>query len=798
MLKNYIKLAFRSFWNRKLTTAINIFGLSFGIACASIAFIFIQHEWSFDKFHEEAEKIHWFYVNIDDNFNVSGTPGPFAPALEENFPEVTETVRLNKQNIFVKSGVETYKEKVLLVDPNFFSFFNFPLAAGDKKSALDQMNSIVLSEEMARKYFGRKDPVGETLPVTFKEEETLFKVTAVAKKAPSNSSIQFDFLLPIQFAYKDDLAALNSNWSSFSVGTFIRFQEMEDIEKLSQKLATFIDDKFESENEEDDSKYTFIMTNFNDYHLKNDMRINGVNRPGEMRYVKILAIIAFLILFVACLNFMNLSNAQSSQRLKEVGVRQVLGARPRQLMIQFLSESLVISYLSLLVGLLLIALFIPFTNSIFDYPLEVNWTQPKIILSLLGIALFTGLLAGSYPSFLLSKLSAVKTFKSNFKIGGNNWITKGSLVFQFALSIGLLVCTGIMYQQQQFISERNLGFDKEEIVVIPTQVRYSDKFDTGRFVEQYRTELQNYEGIRQVAGVSNSFNRGNRVRFVEKEDGAEEVVYEYRVDPEYVEVLNISLVEGRNFSKDIQGDLENAVIVNEAFLKKYEVGEISSFQFPTSFGEEYTATKIIGVAKDYHFNHLRTTIKPMFLTMNPEFHFEHMLVKIKPDNVQNTLAQLKNTWQKTRLDKPFEFYFLDEDLQKQYTEETRWSTVLTGASILAVLISMLGLFGLLALVLAQRTKEISIRKILGAGLGNIVGLLSKDFIMLIGVALVIASPIAWYYMNGWLESFAYRIDIKWWNFVLTGVFILGVALITISFQVIKAALTNPAENLKTD
>jgi len=233
-------------------------------------------------------------------------------------------------------------------------------------------------------------------------------------------------------------------------------------------------------------------------------------------------------------------------------------------------------------------------------------------------------------------------------------------------------------------------------------------------------------------------------------------------------------VEGRNFSKDIQGDLENAVIVNEAFLKKYEVGEISSFQFPTSFGEEYTATKIIGVAKDYHFNHLRTTIKPMFLTMNPEFHFEHML----------------------RLDKPFEFYFLDEDLQKQYTEETRWSTVLTGASILAVLISMLGLFGLLALVLAQRTKEISIRKILGAGLGNIVGLLSKDFIMLIGVALVIASPIAWYYMNGWLESFAYRIDIKWWNFVLTGVFILGVALITISFQVIKAALTNPAENLK--
>lgn len=798
MIKNYIKLAFRSFWNRKLTTAINIFGLSFGIACASVAFIFIQQERSFDKFHEEAEKIHWFYTNIDDQFNTSGTPGSFAPALVENFPEVTEAVRLQNQTVYVKSGMETYKEKVLLADSNFFSFFNFPLVDGDKKLALDQMNSIVLSEEMARKYFGRKDPIGETLPVTFKDEETLFKVTAVAKKAPSNSSIQFDFLLPIQFAYKEDLAALNSNWSFFAVGTFIRFREMEDIEKLSQKLPNFVDDKYESEDEKADTKYTFIMTSLNDYHLENAMRINGMVSPGEKRYVKILAIIAFLILFVACLNFMNLSNAQSSQRIKEVGVRQVLGARPRQLMLQFLSESLVISFLSLLVGLLLIMFFIPFTKSIFDYPLQVNWTEPKVMLSLLSIALFTGLLAGSYPSFLLSKLSAVKTFKSNFKIGGNNWITKGSLIFQFASSIGLLVCTGIMYQQQQFISERNLGFDKEEIVVIPTQVRYADKFDTGRFVEQYRTELQRYEGIKQVAGVSNSFNRGNRVCFVEKEDGAQEFVYEYRVDPAYVEVLNIPLAEGRNFSKDIQADFENAVIVNEAFKKKYEVKDISSFQFPSSFGEEYAATKIIGVVEDYHFNHLRTTIKPMFLTMNDEFHFEHMLVKINPENVKKTLAQLKSTWQKTRMDKPFEFYFLDEDLQKQYTAETRWSTVLTGASILAILIAMLGLFGLLALVLTQRTKEISIRKILGAGLGNIVGLLSKDFLILIGIGLLIASPIAWYYMNEWLETFAYRIDIKWWNFVLTGIFILGIAVLTISFQVIRAALTNPVESLKND
>ncbi len=795
MILNYLKLGLRAFKSRRLTSVINIAGLTLGIACACIAYVFIQHENSFNRFHEESEKIHSFYVNINERLNVSGTPGPLAAALVEEFPEVTEAVRLEKAGLYIKSGTEVYAENVLFADKEFFEFFTFPLISGIKETVLVEPNAIVLNEKSAIKYFGRKDPVGETLSLIYKNKEQLFTISGVAKNPPTNSSIQFDFVLPITSAYPMDKTNLESNWGNFPLGTFFRFRELADIPSFTEKLPLFVQDKMI---ESEDDKYKFQLVALNDYHLNNPMRINGLAQPGEARYVRILSIISILILLVACLNFMNLANAQSSRRFKEVGVRQVLGARPGQLMTQFLSESVVLALVALGIAIGLIVNVLPFAQSLFSYPLEFQWTEPDVLLVLLTIAVGTGLLAGSYPAFLLSRLSANSTFKPHLKVGGNNWITKSSLIIQFALSIGLVICMTVMQQQQQFISETNLGFNQEEVMVIPTQVNYFDKFDTGRFVKQFRNSLKTNEGVKEIAGVSNSFNRGNRVQFIQEEDGTNAFIFEYRVDPEYIELLDIELLDGRNFSDEIAEDQEQSVVINESFAKKYNIDQIEGYQFPTSFGDAFTNKKIIGVVKDYHFNHLRSDIRPMYLTMSPEYHFEHMLVKVDPSQIKTTLAQLKTTWQSLRSDKPFEYYFLDEDLQKQYEAESRWSKVISGASLLATIIAMLGLFGLMSLVLIERTKEISIRKILGARLGNMLGLLSIDFIKLALVSSIIAIPASWYFMQQWLENFAYRIDIEWWVFVVASIVIIGLALIIIGVQITRAIFANPVEALRDE
>ena len=795
MLHNYIKLAFRKFWKNKLTTGINIFGLSFGIACASMAFVFIKHEMSFNKFHDDHENIYWLYTKVGEEMNLFSTPGVLSPSLKENFPEVTEYLRFTDKEISIRSGNEIFKEDAHFVDPNFFDFFSFSLKDGNPENVLTEINSVVISEDIAKKYFGRKNPIGETLPISIIGEE-IFEITGVAENAPSNSSLQFDFLLPINVAFKNDVEQLNTDWGQFYVTSFMRLRDNKDLESLSQKMPDYINEKYEAM-EDSWGEYTFPINAFDDYHLNNERGAGGLLSPADKNYVKILAIIALLILIVACLNFMNLSNAQGSQRLTEVGVRQVMGAQRRELMSQFLTESILVSFFSLLLAVALIESFLPFSAALFNYPLNFDWTTPTILLSLIGIALITGLLAGIYPSFLLSKLNTVNAFKSGYKIGGNNWATKSSLVFQFAISIGLVACTYIMFQQQKFISEQDLGFDKEEVVVIATQVSYEDKIDSERLIKQFRSEAQKINGVVQVAGVSNSFNQGNRVVFYEGENGQMEHLSFYRIDSEYLDLLDIEIMEGRNFSEDFPGDPEKSMIVNEAFIKQFEIENIETHQFSEKLGG-LAGRKIIGVVKDYHFDHLRQVIKPVQLTMRNDIHMENILVKIKTEKVPETLAQLKTTWQNVRPEKPFECTFMDDDIQRQYESEIRWGNVLKGASLLAIVIAFLGLFGLVALVLAERTKEIGIRKVLGATVLGIVSLLSKDFIRIVLFAFIIATPLAYYFMGKWLEDFAYRIELQWWMFALAGMAVIALAFLTMSFQSIKAAMANPVDSLRSE
>ncbi len=796
MIKNYLKIAIRSFRRQKLISTINIIGLSTGIACASLGFVFVQHELSYDQFHEEPEQIYWLSASIQNKINIASTPAPLATQLKETFPEVSESFRLEKHEILIQSGNEFFRESGHFVDSNFFSFFDFELSEGNPDQVFSKTNAIVLNEEMARKYFGRLSPLGKELKVNYQGQDHLFEVTGVAKKAPQVSSLQFTFLLPIQFIYKDKPEDLETNWNQFPVTSFIRIRDKSDLESLQEKLPEFISDKVNIDGLAAD-QLNFQTKALVDYHLRDQYSANGLSDPADMSYVRILAIIAILILLVACLNFMNLANAKGSGRLSEIGVRRVLGAVRKQLMSQFLIESILMSLFSLGLGIIIIELALPFISEITGFPLEINWFSPVIIFPLLGIAILTGLFAGFYPSLLLSRISVTQSFKSNFKTGGNNLITKSSLVFQFALSIGLLSCTFIMQKQQQYIKKRNLGFNKEEVIVVPTQISYQNASNSQQFVNRFSEEVLTHPRVLQTSGVSNSFNKGNRAIFVEWGEERQIPVFTYDIDPNYIPLLGIQLEEGRNFSAELQAAKNNSIIVNEAFLKQFGINQIENYQLPEEF-EELSGAKIIGVVKDYNYTALKSEIRPVILQMRENSHFGDVLIKVDPAEIDKTILALKSAWQGVSPSKPFEFSFLDEDIQRQYLVEERWNKAVTGATILAIFIACLGLFGLIALILMERTKEIGIRKILGASIPNITWLISRQFIILLSIASLIAIPAAWWTMQKWLENFAYRINITILIFLVALGITMTIAILTAGLQTAKAAMQNPVDALRNE
>lgn len=792
MFKNYLKIALRSFGKHKLTTSINVIGLSIGIACASLGYLFVQHELSYDQFHEEHENIYWLSSTINENFNLASTPGPLAVDLKTEYPEVTEAFRLHDTEILIQSGNEFFKEKALVVDDNFFEFFSFELLQGNFTSALQDQDGLVITADMAKKYFGRANPIGQTLALQFKGQEVIKTITAVAANPPQNTSLPFNFLLPLASYYQDEPETLVNDWGQFPVTNFIRIRSAEDLASLTDKLPAFIETKM---GKDSDITYSFQTHSLDRYHLYEGYAANGLKEPADLSYIKILGIIAIMILLVACFNFMNLANAQGSKRLMEVGVRRMLGAERKQLLGQFFSESVLLSMISLGCGILLLELVLPFIGQLTGFALEISWTQPAVFLPLLGIAILTGLLAGAYPAILFSKLRTVQTFKSEFKAGGNNWVTKGSLIFQFALSIGLLSCTFIMYQQQQFIKNKNLGFDQEQVVVIPTQFNYKEKEKTERFVKQFKQEITAFPNVLSTAGVSYSFNRGNAGTFIKEEDGSNDIVFQYQVDTDYLSTLSVNLLEGRNFSDEQASDRENALIVNEAFLKKYNVESIEGYKLPEKF-EQLANREIIGVIEDYNFLTLKSQIRPMVWEMPEKPYYRYLLAKISPNDVDQTITQLKTSWQTANPSKPFEFFFLDEDIQQQYQTEERWQKAISGAAVLAIVIACLGLFGLIALILIERTKEIGIRKVLGASIPDITWLVSRQFVMLLFLSAILAIPISWWAMQNWLEDFAFRVNIQWFVFLLAIGLTLVIAMLTTSLQSIKAASTNPVDALR--
>ncbi|MDX1943011.1 MAG: ABC transporter permease [Saprospiraceae bacterium] len=788
MIKNNLKIALRNLSKDMLSTSISLLGLSLGLACCILSLAFILHETSYDRFHADFEKI----FRVTSKFKIldlSSTPNLLAAALRDEFGEVTTSIRLREADIVVEKNADYVKERTIIVDSNFFTFFSFPLVAGNPNTALAEPSGVVLSQKMANKYFGNKNALGKTLHINVEGEVKTFQVTGVASPVPNNSTIQFDFAIPWKAVYDSNDEA----WMDYASVTFVKLTQAQAVMALHNKMPSFIK-KYMGEaiaaEKDEPSNYDFVFQPLKDQHFY------GPEATSEVRYLYILGGIGLLILLIACFNFMNFANAQSSGRSKEVGIRKVVGANKRQLVGLFQLEAIFTSLLALLLAIGMVELAVPYVGALLGADLTISYFDNWLIsLSLPILAIITGLLAGSYPAVLLSNVRVVDAFKNTFKIGGYNWFTRVSIGLQFFISIGLIACTLVMWQQQRFIQEYNLGFDQEEIVVLPLQPNEQGQGRT--LLDRLKNELAQYPAIRSISGVSNSFTKGSSASMISKEDGSRAMIFQYYVDPNYIQTMGMELLEGRDFDASLAQDTAASVIVNEAFVKTFEIEKPLGHLIGRGFAG-IKDPQIIGIVKDFHFDGLQNQIQPAILNMHPTADYGYALVKIAPENASATLKMLENTYRTINPQKPFEFSFLDEDLQKQYETEARWSKAISSAALFAIIIACLGLLGLMALVAVRRTKEIGIRKVLGASVANIVVLLSREFLRIVLITGAIAVPAAWWAMSKWLEDFAYRIELQWWVFAIAGISALLIALITLSFQAIRAAVANPVNALKNE
>ncbi len=784
MFKNYCKLTFRIISRNKIHSFINIAGLAIGLACCLFILIWVQDELSYDKFHENAP----YLYRVEENLHVSGrvyhvtaTPYPLAPALKADFPEIIEATQyVGVGGQLIRYGEKAFFENGLrAVAPAFFRMFTFPFVKGDSRTALDDPFSMVISEEIAEKYFGEEDPIGKVFSVN---KEYDVKVTGVMKNVPSNSYLQFDMVLP--YALLEKLGAVSDSMGFNSILTFVQLQKGASLQDVNEKIRGFIKKHVPGDAELELAPYSRI-------HLH---QYFGYGRDmGQIKYVYIFSLIAFFVLLIACINFMNLSTARSASRAKEVGVRKVIGALKNHIIRQFYGESVIYALIALAFAVMLVSLLMsPFNNlSGKELSLDIlgNW---QIILGFIGVTLFTGLVAGSYPALFLSSFQPVSVIKGSLKSGtGSSLFRRILVVIQFALSIFLIIGTVIVYNQLHYMKNRDVGYNKEHLVYIPMR---------GQSVRLYTALKDALIRDSRVLSVTGSIHRPSNI--VSNSSGADwdgkdpdqvVVIGMSVVDYDYIETVGIELIEGRSFSREYGTDQTEAFIVNEEVAKvmgkKSVVGE--RFFFAGREG------KIIGVMKNFHYYSLRNKIEPLAIYMRtPDLGLSYTLIRIPSENISASLDFVKETWQKVIPDFPFEYRFLVDDFEYYYSSEERMGDLLKYFSILAVFIACLGLFGLASFTAEQRTKEIGIRKVLGASAPQITLLLCREFFVLVLLANIISWPVTYFVMRNWLQDFAYRINPGVFIFVMTMVLALVIALLTVSYKSIKAATANPVDSLR--
>ncbi|HYE56511.1 MAG TPA: ABC transporter permease [Chitinophagaceae bacterium] len=802
MFTHYLKIVGRSLWKSKGFSFINIFGLAVGMACSLLIFLYVTDEKSYDTFHKDAKNIHRIvkdFIN-DDGSRIpdATTPAALAPAMKRELPEVIEITRFMPEwggRWLVKYGDKKMMEqKVWRADSTFFDVFTFPFIKGDPKTSFNDARSVMITESIANKYFGKEDPIGKVLQMQPFGDMT---VTGVIKDIPENAHFHFDFLVP----WKQLPQSINTNWGQYNYYTYAKIKEGTNMDAFAKKIQ----DLYERNQEERHSIfYTQPLTGI---HLTSRLKWE-LEPNGDKLYVDIFTIIGIFILLIAAINYINLATAKSALRAKEIGIRKVSGAIRGSLIKQFLLESVVTCFFAAILAILMAQLLIPLVHTVTQKRLEVI-TNPAVFVYMAGAVTLVGLIAGTFPALYLSSfkpISVLKGFKMN-ESGVLN-LRKSLVVVQFTISIVLIIGALVIMQQIRYIQSAKLGFDKEQVAVIRNTGALSA---TDR--NAYLNSVKQLQGVKKASGANIILGDKFSTSRISKRGSTKEQQVNFAVvGYDYLDVVGIEMKEGRGFSGNFPADTLNngipggplqqtigSIVINETAAKELALDQPAVGQqlLWGTDGDTSYYVNVVGVMKDFHFTSLRNEIKP-FAFLASASQFNNVTIKLSTGNIQNTLASLERLWKQFSQERPFEYVFLDENFAKLYTAEARFQKVFISLVILGILIACLGLLGLATYAAQQRVKEIGIRKTLGASVTGVVGLLSKDFLKLVFISLLIAAPIAWYMMNKWLEDFHYRVHLEWWVFPLGGFIAILIAFLTISFQTIKAAKANPVKSLRTE
>jgi putative ABC transport system permease protein len=803
MFKNYFKIALRNLTKQKTLAFINIFGLSVGIACFSIFMLYAINEFSFDSFHKNAANT---YLVLDGNGKpnpkaIGGyffTPMPLGPAMKQELPGVENYVRyIQPYETFVKINNDRRRENIAYADPSFFNVFSFKFKYGNAQTAISDLHSMVLTEETAKRLFGKANAIGESLQVKVENVFETFIVSAIAENPPSNSSFQFTMLVNFDcFANSIEGKMGADDWGRNSYMTLVQLKPGSTLANNNKLLADFKHRHFPKGL---GSGGGYDLEPLPDVHT--NPALMGIKiAPVDPKIIWILLSIAAGVLLIACINFTTLSIGRSASRAKEVGVRKVIGGTKKALVLQFLTESLLLAFFSTMIGFLLATLLLPYFDQLSGRELSFSFAQfPQLTGLIAGLVLIVGLLSGCYPALILSGFNAVEVLKAKIKLGGANFFTKSLVTFQFVLSAALIISAIIIMQQLHFMQSRNPGFEKENVV----QVNAFQVANTKQIFPLLKHDLSGDPEIVSTASADNGLGEKQGSSFTGFDyHGMSINISQFYIDPDYIPTLGMHLLAGRNFDPAIASDTVNAVIINEATMN--ELGwtlENSIGQHLEGYGNYGVHNPVvIGIVRDFNYQDLTHRVEPMIFHQfaasrsNPY----HFFVRIRPGDPSKALAAIQSAWKKIAPDYPLKYNFLDEDLNRFYKSEVTLSNIIGWAGGIAIFLACLGLLGLAALAVVNRTKEIGIRKVLGASVSTIISLISKDFLKLVFVAFLIATPITWWLMNKWLQGYAYRINIEWWVFGISCAAIIVVALLTVFFQAIKAAIANPVESLRTE
>jgi putative ABC transport system permease protein len=787
MFRNYITIAFRNLWRQKGFSAINIIGLSAGMACSILILFWVRNEVSYNRFNGKADRI---YRLVQTQHYVSGPlttpcmPGPIARDLLKDIPEITHAFMY-----YVVQGVVSYddkffKEDIRLADSALWNMFTFDFLRGDRRHVFNDINSVVITDKFSKKYFGDDDPIGKMLKIN---NENSFKVTGVIRETPTNSTFRFDICIPFEYIKNFDSNVDKYGWNNYYC--YVELAPGTDYKKVNEKIKNFLMLKEQDPNEKVDDPSMSVIDLFL-FPLKDIYLYSMSGKGGNITYVYIFSIIAVFILIIACINFMNLSTARAARRSREIGLRKVSGASRKQIIIQFIGESMLITLLAFLVAMLLVYLLLPAFNSLAGKILLPDWSNFGLIAGLAGIIFFVGILSGSYPAFYLSSLQPITVLRNlPFKGRGSFNFRRILVVFQFTLSISMIICTIVVYRQLAYIDRKDLGMDRENVVFAEMRGKTSTSYS-----DLKNKFLQNPSILSVTRGNGLPFEIGSNSGGFDWEgrDTKDEVLIGFGcTDVDYIKTIGMKMVEGRYFEEGYATDTSSAIVLNEKAV------EVMGMKDPIGKWVTWNGRRmtVIGVIKDFHFLPMTEEISPLVLVDMPEW-CNTMFIKVNGSSMDQAIEYMQAAWEKTNPGFPFEYHSLDSAYSELYIQEDRLGEIFKYFSILTILISCLGLFGLAAFIAEQRTKEIGIRKVMGAAVNQILTTLSGSFLKWVLIANIIAIPVTWYVMSRWLDGYAYHARLSAWIFILAGAISLLIAMVTVSFQTVRAAYRNPVEALK--